>query len=61
VRRSPSAAVGSARRCCRQPNGKTVYVVNNGSGTVTLISTTTNTAGQAINVGLAPVSIAITP
>jgi YVTN family beta-propeller protein len=43
------------------PNGKTVYVVNNGSGTVTPIGTATNTAGKAIIVGLAPVSIAITP
>ena len=43
------------------PNGKTVYVVNNGSGTVTPVGTGTNTAGKAINVGAAPVSIAITP
>jgi YVTN family beta-propeller protein len=42
-------------------SGKTVYVVNNGSGTVTPISTATNAASKPINVGLAPVSIAITP
>ncbi len=39
----------------------TAYVVNSGSGTVTPISTATNTAGKAIKVGPGPVAIAITP
>ena len=36
------------------PNGKTAYVVNAGSGTVTPISTATNMAGPAIKVGNVP-------
>ena len=43
------------------PNGKTVYVVNNGSNTVTPICIATSKEGKPINVGFAPVSIAITP
>src|SRR5215469_16626181 len=43
------------------PDGKTAYVVNNGSGTVTPIRTATNTALKAIKVGIGPFAIAITP
>ena len=43
------------------PNGKTAYVSNNGSGTVTPISTATNTADKAIKAGTGPYAIAITP
>jgi len=39
----------------------TVYVLNQGSGTVTPISTATNTAGKPIKVGHSPCSIAIAP
>ncbi len=43
------------------PDGKTAYVANFGSGTVTPIRTATNTALTAIKVGAQPVAIAITP
>ncbi len=44
------------------PNGKTAYVANGGSGTVTPINTTTtNRAGHAIKVGAFPDAIASTP
>ena len=43
------------------PDGKTIYVANLGSGTVTPVSTATNTAGQPIKVGSQPSAIAITP
>ena len=43
------------------PNGKTAYVANAPSDTVTPISTATNTALKAIKVGTDPVAIAITP
>ncbi len=47
------------------PNGRTLYVVNEWSGTVTPISTVTNTAGRAIRVRPAgegmTSGIAITP
>jgi len=39
----------------------TVYVLNQGSGTVTAISTATNKAGKPIKVGHSPCSIAISP
>ena len=44
------------------PDGRTVYVANIGSGTVTPIDTATNTPGKPIPVppGL-PQSVAITP
>ena len=42
-------------------NGKTVYAVNDASGTVTPIRTATNTALKAIKVGKYPYAIAITP
>ena len=42
-------------------NGKTAYVANLSSGTVTPISTATNEAGPAIKVGDEPWAIAITP
>jgi YVTN family beta-propeller protein len=42
------------------PNGKTAYVVNNGSGTVTPISIRIEKAGKPISVGSRPVAIAIT-
>jgi YVTN family beta-propeller protein len=46
------------------PNGKTAYVANGGSGTVTPIRTATSKAGKAIRVGgygAFPINIAITP
>jgi YVTN family beta-propeller protein len=42
------------------PNGKTLYVTNGASASVTPISTATNTPGKAIKVGGAPGAIAIT-
>src|SRR5215470_20098098 len=39
----------------------TVYVLNQGSGTVTPISTATNKAGRPIKVGRSPCSMAISP
>jgi YVTN family beta-propeller protein len=42
-------------------NGRTLYVVNGDSGTVTPISTATNRPGRPVRVGLSPVDIAITP
>jgi YVTN family beta-propeller protein len=53
-------AGATASPACRAHH-VTVYVVNQGSGTVTPISTATNTAGQEINVGKDPYGIAITP
>ena len=41
--------------------GYVAYVVNEGSNTVTPISTATNTAGKPIKVGQGPRAIAITP
>jgi YVTN family beta-propeller protein len=43
------------------PDSKTAYVPNEGSGTVTPITTATNTPGSPIPVGLDPHSIVITP
>jgi YVTN family beta-propeller protein len=43
------------------PDGKTVYVANINSGTVTPIDTATNTAGEPIEVGVRPRAIAVTP
>lgn len=43
------------------PDGKTVYVVNPETGTVTPISTVTNKPGKPIKVGITLVAIAITP
>ena len=43
------------------PDGKTAYIVNEGSDTVTPIQTATNTAGKPIRVGHFPFAIAITP
>jgi YVTN family beta-propeller protein len=43
------------------PDGKTAYVANSGSGTVTPIATATNTAGTPITVGTQPDAMAITP
>jgi hyaluronoglucosaminidase len=42
-------------------DGKTAYVVSIGAGTVTPISTATNTPGRPIKVGAHPFAIAITP
>ncbi len=50
-----------AARIATTPDGKTAYVANFGSGTVTPIRTATNTALTAIKVGAQPVAIAITP
>ncbi len=43
------------------PDGKTIYVANAGSGTVTPITTRNKSARQAITVGSDPDAIAITP
>ena len=43
------------------PDGKTAYVANNASGTVTPLNTATNTALTPIVVGSGPCQIAITP
>ena len=43
------------------PDGKTAYVANADSGTVTPISIATGKAGPAIRVGTDPEKIAITP
>ena len=43
------------------PDGKTAYVANAGSGTVTPIKTATNTALKPIKVGRQPEYLAITP
>ena len=43
------------------PNGKTAYVANLNSGTVTPILTATGKAGNAITVGYSPDYITITP
>jgi YVTN family beta-propeller protein len=43
------------------PDGKTAYVTNNDSETVTPIATATNTAGPPIAAGHEPYDIAITP
>jgi YVTN family beta-propeller protein len=42
------------------PDGATAYVVNDGSGTVTPISTARNTVGKAIRVVGSPNAITIT-
>jgi YVTN family beta-propeller protein len=42
------------------PDGRTVYVADSGSGTVTPISTATNKAGPAIRTGKTLFAIAIT-
>jgi YVTN family beta-propeller protein len=42
-------------------DGRTVYVANEGSGTVTPIDTATRRPGPPIKVGSAPVALAITP
>jgi YVTN family beta-propeller protein len=50
------------RMAVHPPRGPfTVYVLNQGSGTVTPISTATNTAGKPIKVGHSPCSMAIAP
>lgn len=43
------------------PDGRTVYVANIGSGTVTPIDTATNTPGEPVEVGVRPRAIVITP
>ena len=43
------------------PDGKTAYVTNTGSGTVTPISLAKHRPGRAIKVGTAPQAIAVTP
>jgi YVTN family beta-propeller protein len=43
------------------PNGSRVYVANSGSGTVSVISTASNTVVDTISVGTTPSGIAITP
>jgi YVTN family beta-propeller protein len=56
-----AAGAASTGPLARPAHTVTAYVVNSGSGTVTPISTATNTAGKAIKVGPGPVAIAITP
>jgi YVTN family beta-propeller protein len=43
------------------PDGKTAFVSNKGSGTVTPIDTATNTPGPPIPVGPSPGPLAIAP
>ena len=43
------------------PDGRTVYVANIGSGTVTPIDTATNTPEEPVEVGVRPRAIVITP
>ena len=43
------------------PNGKTVYVANGNSGSVSVISTAINQAVATISVGSLPVAIAVAP
>jgi YVTN family beta-propeller protein len=43
------------------PDGRTAYVTNSGSGTVTPIRTATNTALPSIKTGRSAVTIVITP
>jgi YVTN family beta-propeller protein len=43
------------------PGGKTAYVANSLSGTVTPINTATNTAGPPIRVGGYPYAVVIAP
>jgi YVTN family beta-propeller protein len=61
----PEIKVGKAPQgIAITPNGRTAYVVNDGSdgsGSVTPIELATNTAGPEIKVGRAPQGIAITP
>lgn len=45
----------------RLPDGRTAYVANEHSGTVTPIHTRTNTAEPPIHVGRRPIGITITP
>ena len=57
----PAISVGLTPCCIAiTPNGKTAYVANNDSDTVTPISIATNTAGPAIHVDSGPTWIAIT-
>jgi YVTN family beta-propeller protein len=55
------AAGGPARRFATASGGRTAYVLNYGSGSVTPIATATNKRGQPIKVGNRPLTIAITP
>jgi YVTN family beta-propeller protein len=43
------------------PDGTTAYVANHGTGTVTPISTASNTAGTAIKTGTNPWAVVIAP
>ena len=43
------------------PNGRTVYVISQGSGTVTPIRTATDKAGKPIKVGKDPNGMALVP
>ena len=43
------------------PDGKHVYVTNNGDGTVSVITTATGTVSATIPVGTNPVGVSITP
>lgn len=43
------------------PDGRTVYVANQGDGTVSVIDTVTNTLTATIGVGVSPQSVAVSP
>ena len=58
----PAIRVGTdPEKIAITPDGRTVYVTDSGSGTVTPISTATGKAGPAIRTGKTPFAIAITP
>ncbi len=52
---------GSPETIAITPDGKTLYVTNNQSDTVLLVSTATNTPEKVIGVGQGPVAVAFTP
>jgi YVTN family beta-propeller protein len=56
----PPVVAGEPYAIAITPDGKTAYVLNIGSGTVTPIRTATGTAGTPITVGTEPMAIAIT-
>ena len=54
----PASHAAAGTTTARPP---TAYVVNSDSGTVTPITTATNTPGRPIRVGEGPLAIAVTP
>jgi YVTN family beta-propeller protein len=68
--RSCSAVTGTPRRTWRRqrwganaitPDGKTLYVASPDSGTVTPITTATNTPGKPVKTGKNPFALVIAP